>query len=690
MHYIDEPEFKKNPDTSYGWADMDVAEQIAVIASANGMSAIAKLNFDTISKIETYNKIVTNFANLTSDMSNLKSFSQTLADSVDSFTPIDTTAPFQTFVKESSSNLIIDMVHLLPEAKSTLSEDDYEHLESSIAMLMWVNANVSQGRRFPGRYSVEELQLLEGVMTEFSSILQHFENGDTLIGADYARTQNEKLLKLKEIPKVALTLGNVIKYSPMFSEFISKACQSLNSCISYLGDATAGMMKWGDFKTNPIGTIVNVVNGMVGVITSGGVITASVLNTSSEAIGIISKNADSKTQKNIKNMSPMKLIGTAIGSIAKTITSALSGITSLIANIFQATFTAFTSTLTSVLTLLKSIAETSPIIKTISEYISLALSMFFLPFFTSFGEPILNVVMNVLTTAMEMGAVFQNWLQDADESVKDDIDNILSEIVTNIKDLGDDFESFVSEFAPLVPALLTFTLNFTQTIIDHSDDILNLLTTGIATMKVLVANNVIGTMLDIGTIVFDFISENRGLVSNVVDYLIKVIGLSLGFASWALNNMETVVIALFTSVGEACGAIGGAQVGTLAAVVSFGLSIPASAAAGAVLGGSAGVTAAWLVINKWIKPATDYLDSIKSSVSHYASGGKIYGRRGGHIGLLGEAGEGEFAIPESKLDLFRGNNNIILRFNKGIYNQKELEPILSELQSEMSFTYIFE
>lgn len=687
---MDEPEFNKNPDKSYGWAKMDFAEQVAVVASANGLTGISKLNFDTISKIETYNRIVTNFANLSSDVSKLKDFSQTLATSVDSFTPIDTTAPFQTFVKETSSNLITDIAHLLPEAKAQLSEGDYRKVEYSTALLMWTNANVSQGRAFPGRYSVEELQLLEGVMKEFRTFLTHVENGDEFDGVDKARKQNRKLLKLRDIPKVALVLGNVIKYSPIFSEFISKACQSLNNCVSHLGDATSGMMDWGDFKTNPIGVMVNVVNGMVGVITSGGFITASAMNLASETISIISKNTDKKTQKRIKEMSPMRLIGTAIGSIAKTITSALSGVTSLIANVFQATFTAFTSTLTSVLTLLKSIAETSPIIKTISEYLSLALSMFFLPFFTEFGEPILNVVMNVLTTAMEMGAVFQNWLQEADGSVKEDIDNVLSEVVTNIKDLGDDFESFVTEFAPLVPKLLDFTLKFAQVIIDHSDDIMNLLKTGIETMKVLVENNVIGTMLDIGKIVFEFISDNRGLVSNVVDYLITVIKLSLGFASWALNNMENVVIALFTSVGTVCGAIGGAQVGTLAAVVSFGLSIPASAAAGAVLGGSAGVAAAWLVINKWIKPATDYLDSIKSSVSHYASGGKIYGRRGGHIGLLGEAGEGEFAIPESKLDLFRGNNNIVLRFNKGIYNQKELEPILSDLQSEMDFTYIFE
>ena len=93
---------------------------------------------------------------------------------------------------------------------------------------------------------------------------------------------------------------------------------------------------------------------------------------------------------------------------------------------------------------------------------------------------------------------------------------------------------------------------------------------------------------------------------------------------------------------------------------------------------------------KWIDPATDYLDSIKNDVSKFASGGKIYGRRGGHIGLLGEAGQGEFAIPESKLDLFRGNNNIILRFNKGVHNQKEVESVLKELQSERSFTYVFE
>ena len=58
--------------------------------------------------------------------------------------------------------------------------------------------------------------------------------------------------------------------------------------------------------------------------------------------------------------------------------------------------------------------------------------------------------------------------------------------------------------------------------------------------------------------------------------------------------------------------------------------------------------------------------------------------------MLGESGQGEYAIPQSKMDLFRGNNNIVLRFKKGVYNQKEIESVLKELKTEVQFDYIFE
>ena len=83
------------------------------------------------------------------------------------------------------------------------------------------------------------------------------------------------------------------------------------------------------------------------------------------------------------------------------------------------------------------------------------------------------------------------------------------------------------------------------------------------------------------------------------------------------------------------------------------------------------------------------VESLLSDVPKYGSGGKIYGRRGGHIGLLGEVGQGEYAIPESKVDLFRGNNNIVVKFKKGVYNQRAVDDVMSELRQELVFDNLF-
>lgn len=694
LYYMDDPQFKTNPDKSYGWAEMDVAESVATLATLNGLTALSKVKLDTIGKIESYNKVVDNFSNLASDMTLLSRFSGQLAQQVEANglddIPIDTVAPFQTYVKQTSASLISDITHFLPEAKAQLSDEDYAKVESSLSMLIWINANVTQGRKYPGRYSVEELVLLGNVFKKLSYFIGGIERGYKPDASDEARDKAKVLLKKKDIPIVARVLGGIISYGPMIGDLVKKSCDLLGEGVKNLGDAVGASMQWGNFKTNPIGAIVNVMNGLVGVVLAGGAFTAQAFSMSSETIGNIKKNTDEKARKRLKSMSPLKMVGVAIGSIAKTLTSAMSGITNLVANVFQATFTAFTSTLTSVMNLLKSIAETSPVLKSILGYVSLAMSMFFLSFFTAFGDSIMDAVMNTISVLMEMGMVFVGWLQSADNSVREDIDRVLSSLVTQIKDLEPQIIEMIKEFAPLVPALLRFILLFAQTIISHTEDIMNLLRVGIASMNVLVANNIIGLMINIGTEVFKFMTNNQGLMIKITDFIIDIIKKSLNFAGWALNNMKLTAVAILTSVGAACGAIGGAQVGTAGAIVSLGLSIPAAIAAGAALGGSAGAGAATYVIMKWIDPATDYLASIKNDVSEFASGGKIYGRRGGHIGLLGEAGQGEFAIPESKLDLFRGNNNIILRFNKGVHNQKEVESVLKELQSERSFTYVFE
>ena len=167
------------------------------------------------------------------------------------------------------------------------------------------------------------------------------------------------------------------------------------------------------------------------------------------------------------------------------------------------------------------------------------------------------------------------------------------------------------------------------------------------------------------------------------------IDISLGFVRWVLNNIEIATVAILTAVGTACGAIGGLQAGLAAAWFTFGLSVPMATAVGAALGASAGLASALYILNKWITPAKNEVSELLDGVPRYGNGGKIYGRRGGHIGLLGEVGEGEFAIPQSKVDLFRGNNNVVIKFRKGVYNQRAVDDVMGELKQELSLNDIF-
>lgn len=690
MFQLPVKEVERRPDTGYrtiGNDDvaMDILSEALSMGFGDYASWMNKIELNTVDSYEKFNRMADSLGVFQTDVSKVIMYSKSLKyreNLLDTPPALD----FHTYIQSTSGELISTMSHLLPQVRDSVSEDEYDMFKESLARIMWLRANISRTASFPSEYSPEEMDELESVFEKFGNLMQGLDSRNP------DGTFKPRYLEQKEIPKKFTYLINIVQYSMMLGTAFEATAKTLGSSVARVTDACTGMTNWGDFKTNPVGTLVGIMNSLGESYIAGGEFYVAVVDLGNRGVQAIGKKNGKTSLKTLKAMSPNELTFKAVSRVIGMLSKLSTGIFSFTTSIMTSAFSMFTSILTSTMKIIKSIAETSPIVKTISDYLGLVLSMFFLPFFSAFGEPLLDAMMVALTALADAGVQFITWLQNADESVKKDIDDVLSTMVLDIEDILDKFmNAVVTDFEELVPPMLAFILQFSETIIDNSEMILNLLKTGIDAMNDMIENNILFNVMNLSKMVFEFIYENRGFVKDCTNAILNAINGALSIVSWCLNNLKLATIVLCEATATICGAIGGAQIGTMLAPLTLGASILVGTLVGAGIGAGAGAVAAYEIIKHWIDPAEALMNQIKyKQVPAYGSGGKIYGRRGGHIGLLGEAGQGEYAIPQSKMGLFRGNNNIVLRFKKGVYNQKEIESVLKELKTEVQFDYIFD
>lgn len=688
MFRIPQQNIERRPDSGYRLianddSAMDVLTEALQMGFGNDMTWMKNIKFDTYDSYEKYNSMVDALNRFQVDTKDVIAYSQMLKQEP-LFAPH---AEFErlTYIQSTSGELVSYMSHLLPTVKDMVPAEEYDRYQESLARLIWLRANITTTKTFPSRYSVDEWTELQKVISKFVDLTNDMVNRTP--DGQYKGVNVEK----KKVPIILTGLIRINQIAIGMGQVFETTVKAISVSVGNMMNACSGLMQWGDFKTNPIGTLVGVMNSLGSMYIAGGKFNVTLMELAEKGIQALGKTDGKKSLKNLKTMSTKDLAISAMGKVAGMITKMASGFFTMTTTIFSSAFSMFTTTLTSVSKILKSIAETSPVVEAISNYIGLFLSMLFLPFFTAFGEPLLNAMMTAITVLAELGAEFIGWLQQADETTLKDLNEVLANLVLDIEYIFDNFmNELVTNFDKLVPPMLDFIMQFTTTIINNSELILDLLETGIDAMNDMIEGNILATVMGMSTLVFDFIYDNIGFTKKCVNIMLDIIYKGLDFVSWCLSNLELATIAFCLATGTVCGAIGGSQVGMILAPFTLGASVLIGTIAGGLIGGGAGAVAAWAIINKWIKPAKDTVDGLLRDVPAYGSGGKIYGRRGGHVGLLGESGQGEYAIPQSKMDLFRGNNNIVLRFKKGVYNQKEIESVLKELKTEVQFDYIFE
>jgi len=485
-------------------------------------------------------------------------------------------------------------------------------------------------------------------------------------------------------PYMLIFLGQYLKVGNAINASLETIVKGMNDSSGLLNQGASQLgASFGDLKAGPLHAIIEVMSGYITMTSYAINIGATVTDATSSGLDKISKAYKKKggaEKAEDASNTFMKSLGTTMELIA----NSLSGITSLISSMFQLGFTLFISLLTSIMKIMKSIAETSKVLEGILSYIELVCSLFFVTFFIVFGTPIMNAITSMIsimiTTGVQLGINYRSQLK-SDEAFNDAMSNIVDEL----EELATKFlKDFLPVFVPLVKPFLEFVLGFIEVILNNKDLIFQMLSKGISAFTTMIKENLIVNLIDYGTAFFTWMSKNSETVTNCVNFLLSLCKLCLQAVGIFISDIELWTFALLVGIGTAAGAIAGAIAGAMSSWFTFGASIPVCIAVGAATGAIAGAAAYWVIYDQVFKGLEGF------QYEAFANGGKISPSVGGIVGLISEAGEGEYIVPESKLSQFRGCNNIIIRCKGKVYNKEVIEKLVEDLDLDSSYSYVFQ
>lgn len=363
----------------------------------------------------------------------------------------------------------------------------------------------------------------------------------------------------------------------------------------------------------------------------------------------------------------MKLILNVVSIGLKAMAIGFSAVSSLISTAFSM----FTGLLSSMLKMLKEIFKTSQIMEAVSNILSLCLTLFFLPFFTSFGNALLEAVFNILLWTRDNGMSFIEEHGNDYIEIFQAIGDFFIDNKENLMKIATEFIEIVCVMLiALAPDFMEFVGYMVDAFLDNKDVMFQMLSEGINVGNQLLQNNIFGMYMYYGTLFMSFIDTNADWIKSMFDMASGLVDSCLGAFSWIMDHML-----LF------CIAVGGA-IGSLTALAGVaGLSrklIEDILMEGVKRLGPIFLKFSGPVIKEYMK-GTAFKAFMAGGLTGSAIGILLYSLffsfgRGGYIpstpgGLLAIVAEKEteYIIPESKMHLIRGHNNIVLSFNDDVY-----------------------
>lgn len=483
--------------------------------------------------------------------------------------------------------------------------------------------------------------------------------------------------KWEKVSNLATTLSESI-LTPLHS--IAKSISSLNLSSTQMIDFTDLLSLPLQFLLSMMNTAINGISVALTAVTAsidvmGGLLTKVAGLATGDEDDEGAKEYDRRRAKRSSKHPLAKSIGKTLLSIIGIVFKAFAIGFTVISAVIKIGFTMFTDVLSTLLKMFKEIAKTSDVMKAVSNVLNLALTMFFLPFFNSFANELLDTVFSIVLFARNSGLDFADNYGDFFTEMADQLDDFLSDHKEELESIG---EKLINTVFVLLrdfsPDLIKFIVYFTDTFLNNSETMFEMLRKGIKVANIFIQKNLLTMLLNYGKRFMEFINTHALWLKGVFETMNTIVNTCLGAFSVIMEHMLLFCIALGGALGALFSMAGFMALSTKAVekMVSFGLShiagklLRKGLAKYALEGGVIGTILGYIMYDLFFK---------------FAEGGYIPATNGGLLAIVAEK-ETEYIIPESKVHMIRGHNNLILNFNDDVFllddANAEIKSIISE------------
>ena len=485
--------------------------------------------------------------------------------------------------------------------------------------------------------------------------------------------------KWDKISNLATTLSESI-LSPL--HFIAKSISNLNLSSTQMIDFSNLLSLPLQFLLSMMNTAINGISVALTAVTASidlmsGLLTkvAGLATGDDEDEG--AKEYDRRRAKRSSKHPLAKSIGKTLLNIIGMVFKAFAIGFTVISAVIKIGFTMFTDILSTLLKMFKEIAKTSDIMKAVSNVLNLALTMFFLPFFNSFANKLLDTVFSIVLFAKDSGLNFADNYGDFFSEMADKLDDFLSDHKEELETIGEKLiDSVFALLKEFTPDLLKFITYFTDTFLNNSETMFDMLEKGTKVAKIFIQKNLLTMLLNYGKRFMDFINTHALWLMDVFKTMNAIINTCLGAFSVIMEHMLLFCIALGGALGSLFAMAGFMALSTKAVekMVSFGLSHIAGKLLRkglmkyALEGGVIGTILGYIMYDLFFK---------------FAEGGYIPATNGGLLAIVAEK-ETEYIIPESKVHMIRGHNNLLLNFNDDVFLLEDADAEIKSIVSEES------
>ena len=453
-------------------------------------------------------------------------------------------------------------------------------------------------------------------------------------------------IKKTEQSKITKALGTIGKILPGIARPIMNIAKAM-------GDMAAGVGRYGSSFVGGFSHIIgnpfdaNVLNSVADMGSQPGMLAGAfmsgvggMISGVGEGIGRLANNAvpgggnmalgDGGAGGKVGKLGAVGMAGQIVGAFAGIVGTLISAMTQAI----MSGFNIAVSLLKSINRATLKILGTSPLLETIKNILNLAFTMAFLPMSTAILQDILPSVLGLLDKAVEFGQSFRLTAEQT-ESIKNAFDRVISTVVDFFYNNSDKLASFIAGSIELLPKMMELQLGLIELFVNNKEQILDLCTYTIDTMKKMLDSGLLNKLLDFAKEAVSFI-ERDGIV--MAEAAIACARILLRLADHFMPGTSKSVQDNLPSINLLSGR---------KTKVSWDFG-----------------------------PAGTIRNVISLLGSSFASGGYVPATPGGVPCIIGEGGEGEYVIPESKI------GGVTIVFSGNVYGMNDFKSQVRNIMNE--------